>query len=96
MRKNRHAEAEQSVFAVLQTSVTGAWASRAAAYAGSQTTTGNVVFETLVLCFEDFSNFDYHIPTESRIFAYQFAIKKIEIKLYRIIILPVVLYGCET
>jgi hypothetical protein len=27
---------------------------------------------------------------------FQFAIKKLKIKVYRIIILPVVLYGCET
>jgi len=29
-------------------------------------------------------------------FVFQFAIKYLKIKIYRIIILPVVLYGCET
>jgi hypothetical protein len=29
-------------------------------------------------------------------FVFQFAIKKLKIKIYRTIILPVVLYGCET
>jgi len=29
-------------------------------------------------------------------FVFQFAIKNLEIKMYRTIILPVVLYGCET
>jgi len=31
-----------------------------------------------------------------RIFCLQFATQKLKIKIYRIIILPVVLYGCET
>jgi len=31
-----------------------------------------------------------------RIFVFQFAIKNLKIKMYRTIILPVVLYGCET
>jgi len=31
-----------------------------------------------------------------RIFVFQFAIQKLKIKIHRIIILPVVLYGCET
>jgi len=29
-------------------------------------------------------------------FVFQFAIQKVKIKIYRTIILPVVLYGCET
>jgi len=36
----------------------------------------------------------YLYGTES--FVFQFAIKKLKIKIYRIIILPIVLYRCET
>jgi len=36
------------------------------------------------------------LPIGAESFAFQFAIQKLQIKIHRIIMLPVVLYGCET